>query len=190
MRIYIIVFGLAVMVACISSCKDEEDPIAVWGTLDCDQCQGKYEVNGSAPVLECGLNGKSFGFTVGNQKPGEDKQGYYYKVDGISGTPTVGVYSSGQNPKDGNEERGFTGAYVVNVNEWNITESDLIDDICHVFLFAEAKEGEVTPKKHGNKKFQYYVEIRCTSGFDNVKAISSDVRLTGMHAQLWFANCD
>ncbi len=194
MKIRIIVFSLIALAAFTLSCEEKADPAEVWGWLECNQCQGKLNMNGTLGESGenyygwCKRTESGFEFAVGNDKPGRLSSGFYFEVRGIEGSPTQGVYSSGEETKDDQGfQKAFSSARVVNVNDWKIASEDIDSNTCFARLFAEATEEELTPAQFGSTELQYFVEIRCTGLSVNS---TNDIVLTGMAGKVWFNRCE
>ncbi|MCP4679238.1 MAG: hypothetical protein GY854_27875 [Deltaproteobacteria bacterium] len=204
MKIRIIGFVLALIVASTMSCEEKTTPSKAWGSFQCDQCTAPYQLNGVTIGQSgedkygwCKRTQNGFEFAVGDDRPGSSLGGgYYFEIRGIAGSPTVGVYESGQTPKDNDaNETTFSSARIMKGgNDWKLQGDDIPSDTCKVNLFAEALEedleagtaAELTPKNYGSEAFRYFVEIRC----NGLEVTDNDYALTGMQITGWFEHCD
>lgn len=196
MKAFITTLVMATVLMLSGACEPEKSPAKVWGTLQCDKCAGQYNVSGTLAKGgedywgTCKLAENGFSFSVGDANPGALSNGYYFSVSGVSGTPTTGVYESGETLKnDSSYRRSFSKAEVHNgPNVWRFNSSNFNPDNCYVALFAEATADEVTPQQYDNKSFDYFVEIRCTG--ISVPNLEAQVYMESFFAKVWFDNCD
>ncbi|MDJ0762645.1 MAG: hypothetical protein QNJ97_06605 [Myxococcota bacterium] len=199
MKMRIIGISLAIPALFLSTCKDESAPTLVYGYFDCDQCDGRLEVNGSVAESGedyygwCERDGDDLNIAVGSDNPSLDGfgNGKYFEIRGIDGPPEDGVYNSdGQIKNDEDNYTTFSSAKIVNVHTWKVKEDDIPDDgSCYVRLYAEADEGELSQEDYGSNPFDVFVQIIC-SGALNVTGTPTGAVLEGMNVKAWFKNCD
>jgi hypothetical protein len=191
---------IVIVAVCFSlaSCEETEKETMVWGTIQVDAASsatrldgGTLAEKGADYVGSCKLENNRFSFAIGsatkNNLTGAD---FYYEILGIEGPPSKNPYTDTGDPRD-NEERSMRSGYVwINVGEWRFNSDDILEERCRVSLFAEAGSGDLTPLSYGKKSFQYLVKITCPGGLDYVPNSQVGPELTGINAELWFANCD
>ncbi len=198
MKIHITLLGFAIMAFMLASCDEEEDPAIVWGSFSCNSsgCPGSFTMknktlaeSGGQRYGYCRYNGNKFEFLVADNPPNKLGSGFYFKIAGIQGPPTAGVYAQGKNFRDDPKfPRSFQEARIkAGGHEWEIDGSDIPDDGCYVELFGEAKGNETTTKEYGNNPFQYYISVRCT-GLDITDKVG-DNPMSGFDATVFLDNC-